>query len=397
MAAVDNALLETRMTGIEQARPWSPRVISKFESLIRDGDDLSLYRVNPLAFGRDRAIAEAEVIDLFLHAARSGLFDMNWDVLCPQSGMVLDSFGTLRTLKTHYVCGLCDVTGQTDLDDFIQVTFSVAPQLRRLSFHEPKDLSIEDFHWKLRFSNTGRLPGQQVPFIGFLRGLVRGEAFLPPGGVTRIPVDLGPGALAGVNVQSQAAFALPVTGEAVAKPTVVRIGYDGQRFSTAQSSLPPGPALLEVENNGPSRGSLMLLNWPPEVLALPAKPVLEFDPYISGGALLARQTFRRLFRSERVDEREGLGIRQVTFLFTDLKGSTAMYERLGDLNAYSLVREHFALLGSIAQAEGGAIVKTIGDAVMAVFSRPMDAITAALRIRREIGQFNRDHGGVPGK
>ena len=123
----------------------------------------------------------------------------------------------------------------------------------------------------------------------------------------------------------------------------------------------------------------MLLNWPPEVLALPAKPVLEFDPYISGGALLARQTFRRLFRSERVDEREGLGIRQVTFLFTDLKGSTAMYERLGDLNAYSLVREHFALLGAIAQDEGGAIVKTIGDAVMAVFSRPADAVAAALR------------------
>lgn len=62
------------------------------------------------------------------------------------------------------------------------------------------------------------------------------------------------------------------------------------------------------------------------------KPTLDFDPYVSGGALLARQTFRRLFRSERVDEKEGLGIRQITFLFTDLKGSTAMYERLGDLN-----------------------------------------------------------------
>ncbi len=393
MAAVDSTLLETKMTGIEQARPWSPRVISKFESLIRDGDDLSLYRVNPLAFARDRAIAEAESIDLFLHAARSGLFEMNWDVLCPQSGMVLDSFGTLRTLKTHYVCGLCDVTGQTDLDDFIQVTFSVAPQLRRLSFHEPQDLSIEDFHWKLRFSNTGRLPGQQVPFLGFLRGLVRGEAFLPPGATIRIPVELGPGALAGVNVQTQAAFALPVAGAAVTKPSTVRIVYDGQRFSPMQATLPPGPVIVEVENTGPSRGSLMLLNWPPEVLALPAKPVLEFDPYISGGALLARQTFRRLFRSERVDEQEGLGIRQVTFLFTDLKGSTAMYERLGDLNAYSLVREHFALLGAIAQDEGGAIVKTIGDAVMAVFSRPADAIAAALRIRREIGRFNRDHGG----
>ena len=100
--------------------------------------------------------------------------------------------------------------------------------------------------------------------------------------------------------------------------------------------------------------------------------------------LLARQTFRRLFRSERVDEREGLGIRHVTFLFTDLKGSTALYERLGDLNAYALVREHFALLELAAQQHSGAIVKTIGDAVMAVFSRPVLALRALERAPEEL-------------
>src|SRR6185312_1076960 len=89
---------------------------------------------------------------------------------------------------------------------------------------------------------------------------------------------------------------------------------------------------------------------------------------------------------------EGLGIRQVTLLFTDLKGSTAMYDRLGDLNAYALVREHFALLGAIVQEHSGAVVKTIGDAVMAVFSRPPDAVAASLRILSEIERFNDAHG-----
>jgi class 3 adenylate cyclase len=106
--------------------------------------------------------------------------------------------------------------------------------------------------------------------------------------------------------------------------------------------------------------------------------------------LLTRQTFRKLFRSERVDEEEGLDIRQVTFLFTGLKGSTALYERLGDLNAYALVREHFALLDAVAHRHAGAIVKTIGDAVMTAFSRPVDA--AALHILQKIDQFNRHHG-----
>lgn len=82
---------------------------------------------------------------------------MSWDVLCPQSGMVLDSFGALRTLKTHYVCGLCDVSGDTDLDDFIEVTFSISPKLRRLPHHDPETLPVEDFHWKLHFGHDGRL------------------------------------------------------------------------------------------------------------------------------------------------------------------------------------------------------------------------------------------------
>ena len=392
MTDIREHLLESKMTEIEQARIWSPRVISRFETLVRSGDDLSLYRINPLAFARDRAISEAESIDLFLHATRSGLFEMSWDVVCPQSGMVLDSFGALRTLKTHYVCGLCDVSGETDLDDFIEVTFTVSPQLRRLPFHDPDSLSVEDYHWKLRFLSDGRLPGQQVRFLDFLQGLVRGLAFLPPGATTTLRSDLGPGALSGVNVRTQAAFAVPILGEPAATPTHLRVRYDGQRFSPSVSAVPPGPIVIDVENSGTARGSLLLINWPPEVLAQTVKPTLDFEPYMSGGMLLARQTFRRLFRSERVDEREGLGIRQVTLLFTDLKGSTAMYERLGDLNAYALVREHFALLGATVQQHSGAIVKTIGDAVMAVFSRPTDAVSAALDILGEIERYNAEHG-----
>jgi class 3 adenylate cyclase len=173
---------------------------------------------------------------------------------------------------------------------------------------------------------------------------------------------------------------------------MVPIAYDGQRFLPAVSAIPAGPAVFEISNTGARRGALLLTNWPPEIVAMPEKPALEFDPYVSGGMLLTRQTFRKLFRSERVDEKEGLGIRQVTFLFTDLKGSTALYDRLGDLHAYALVREHFALLDAAAHRHAGAIVKTIGDAVMAAFSRPIDAVAAALRILQEIDQFNREHG-----
>jgi len=397
MTSIDERLLENKMAQIEQVRTWSPRVISKFEMLIRSGDEVSVYRANPLAFARDRGVAEPESIDLFLHAARAGLVEMHWDILCPHSGPVLESFGKLRALRSHFVCGLCDIDGQTDLDDFIEVSFSVSRQVRRLALHDVDNLSIEDLHWKLKFANSGRLPGGQTRFVDVLRSLVRCLTYLPAGATTMLQAEIRPGALSGVNVQTQAGFMLPVldspaTAPTTESPALVRIAYDGQRFTPTVSAVPSGAAVFEISNTGPKRGSLLLINWPPEILAMPEKPTLEFDPYVSGGMLLTQQSFRKLFRSERVDEEEGLGIRQVTFLFTDLKGSTALYERLGDLNAYALVREHFALLGAVAHRHAGAIVKTIGDAVMAAFSRPVDALTAALHILQEIGQFNREHG-----
>jgi len=257
MSAMDEQLLESKMTAIEQARPWSPRVVSKLEALVRGGDDSALFRVNPLAFARDRAIADAESIDLFLHAASVGLFDMGWSVVCPQSGMVLDSFGALRTLKTHYVCGLCDVSGETDLDDFIAVDFSVSSKVRRLAHHDPDTLSVEDFHWKLRFLEDARLPGQQIRFLDLLRGMVRGMTFLPPNAVTSVAAEVGPGALSGVNVETQASFAVPIAGEPTDLPQVLRVSYDGSRFSLPQPVLSPGPVRVEVDNTGKARGSLL--------------------------------------------------------------------------------------------------------------------------------------------
>ncbi|WP_439393367.1 adenylate/guanylate cyclase domain-containing protein [Bradyrhizobium sp. PMVTL-01] len=390
MTSIDERLLESKMIQIEQARAWSPRVISKFETLIRSGDEVSIFRANPLAFARDRGVAEPEAIDLFLHAARAGLVDLHWDILCPHSGLVLESFGKLRALRSHFVCGLCDIDGETDLDDFIQASFSVSPQVRRLALHDVDSLSIQDLHWKLKFADSGRLPGG-ARFVDVLRTLVCGMTYLPPGVTTPLQADIKPGALSGVNVQTQAGFTLPVadsSGPAPRTPGILRITYDGQRFTSAMSTVPSGPTVFEISNTGAKRGSVLLINWPPEIVAMPEKPTLEFDPYVSGGMLLTRQTFRKLFRSERVDEQEGLGVRQVTLLFTDLKGSTALYEHLGDLNAYALVREHFALLDAVAQQNAGAIVKTIGDAVMAAFSRPVDAVAAALEMLRRIGQFN---------
>jgi class 3 adenylate cyclase len=85
---------------------------------------------------------------------------------------------------------------------------------------------------------------------------------------------------------------------------------------------------------------------------------------------------------------EGLGVKDIALLFTDLKGSTALYDRIGDLNAFALVQQHFDRLQDVTVRHNGAIIKTIGDAVMAAFLTPADAVQAALDMRSEIAAFN---------
>jgi class 3 adenylate cyclase len=59
------------------------------------------------------------------------------------------------------------------------------------------------------------------------------------------------------------------------------------------------------------------------------------------------------------------------------------------LNAFALVQQHFEQLQSVTVRHNGAIIKTIGDAVMAAFLDPADAVGAALDMRSEIATFNR--------
>ncbi|TYQ30068.1 adenylate/guanylate cyclase domain-containing protein [Pseudanabaena sp. UWO310] len=110
---------------------------------------------------------------------------------------------------------------------------------------------------------------------------------------------------------------------------------------------------------------------------------------VSGHRLLTLQMFRELFPRETIPPNESLLIRQVTILFTDLAGSTALYNEKGDPQAYSLVRQHFNFLFTIVDEHNGAVIKTIGDAIMATFTSSDDGLKAAIAMQAKMRDFNR--------
>jgi class 3 adenylate cyclase len=111
--------------------------------------------------------------------------------------------------------------------------------------------------------------------------------------------------------------------------------------------------------------------------------------YVTGMDCLHVPLFREMFETETLSLRESLSISQVCIMFTDIKGSTALYDRLGDSAAYGLVRDHFDVLFRMVGQNGGVVIKTIGDSVMASFLRPADGVAAAMAIQEAFEEFNR--------
>ena len=387
---VDERALDERLARLEGARSWSPRVVSRLEALIRSDDDAALFRVNPFTFARERDLENDEAIDLFLHATAHGLFEMDWLLICPRCACAVESFARLRAVLRRFRCPECHNEYEAAMDDFIAIYFNVSPQICATRYQRPETLDPFDYMFVFKGVREGyRANGQ--PYLDSVRAALRGLGFLEPGGTATFTFEAAEGTLFGGSSDTNAGFVLQIGTERSAEPQRLRLTYLGTGYQPDSAALAQGPVVLEVRNATSGRGVLGILHSAPG----DEDAFLRFDPYLTGKHLLTSQTFKSLFRSEVVGGAQGLAIRDIALLFTDIRGSTALYQRIGDLNAFQLVQQHFDLLRETTVRHGGAIVKTIGDAVMAAYPDAALAIKAALDMRGAIQRFNEDQGERP--
>jgi class 3 adenylate cyclase len=386
VGAVNEPLLDQRLAALDEARAWSPRLISKLESHIRTADDLALFRINAFSFARERRLAENEIIDLFLHATALGLFSMDWSLYCPQCCCVVESFRSLKSLHNHYHCAFCQVGYDAALDEYIAVGFTVSQNIRKIQFHDPDQLSAWDKFFKTQNTAEGLLPDGQ-PLVDAKAAVARSVTYLPAGETTSIEIEVREGTVVATCPFGRVAIVASIAGAPAAGPQRVPVAYgDDKAHVHDVREMAPGRIVFTLANTTSERGMFAIAVLPPG-FDMGGAPV-HFVPFLNGKRLLTTQAFRDLFRSEVIKAREGIGVKDITLLFTDLKGSTALYDRIGDLNAFALVQRHFDLLQDVVARHHGAIIKTIGDAVMATFLEPADAVAAALSMRNEIDIFN---------
>ena len=359
--------------------------VEAIERLIQNGSDRSLSRVNVLDFAAKRGLDEEKAISGFLHASRIGLFELNWNVLCPGCGGVLDAAQQLRSVhKEAYDCALCSRAYEPTLDEMVEVAFTVSPRVRRIAAHDPHSLPVWEY-----FRQTFWGSGIDLPETGLediLEEITIDSLELEPGEKAQMSVQLPAEFIIVFEPVTHSAHFIDVKGEPTKERQTLSLIYNKIHARTETTELRPGPLRLTVENKSDTRALPSL--W---IAGHTLHDLLgKRRPFLTAKRMLSNQTFRDIYRTDTLDVDQGLKITSLTFLFTDLKGSTELYERVGDIVAYDLVREHFRVLNEIVAAQGGAVVKTIGDAVMATFPTPDRALAAALRMRESVRALKKD-------
>lgn len=364
-------------------------VVAAIERLVRDGSDRALCRVNALDFAAKEGLDEERVIAAFLRASRLGLFELSWNVLCPGCGGVLEANATLKTLdRRDYSCALCSAGYEPTLDEMVEVTFTVMPRVRRIAAHDPHALPFAEYMRQIFWASGVDLPADEGAFERLLAEVTLESMELPPGDKAILSLQLPEQFIIVFDPVTHSAHFIDVKGESTRERQSLTVVFNKVRAPTGTVSLRPGPLRLHIENRTDVR------TLPGVWIAGDALHELlgRRKPFLTAKRLLTNQTFRDVYGAETLDVDQRLKITSLTFLFTDLKGSTALYDRIGDLAAYEIVKSHFQVLTDIVATEAGAIVKTIGDAVMATFPTPGRAVAAALRMREAMRRLNEERG-----
>jgi class 3 adenylate cyclase len=310
--------------------------------------EVDLLRMRPLRLARHWGAEPRLVVELFLEAARVGLLKLSWDLLCPRCRGAKRSAPALDQLERSAHCPSCNIAYDADFARNVELTFSPAPAVRELSTGE--------------FCLSGP---HATPHVVV-------QQLLEPGETREVAVELAPGPYRLRTLAPGGEAELDHAGGAL--PMVIA---ENGRMTLGERAAPD--RLRLVNRGGRVEGFVVESRaWVADALTAHRATTL--------------QAFRDLLPGEALRPGEDIAIDNVTLMFTDLAGSTALYERIGDGPAYRVVRDHFAVLAASVRQHNGALVKTIGDAVMAAFSDPADAVRAALAVQGEVGAFNAAHG-----
>jgi len=330
--------------------------IAQLCEYVAEADEVDLRRMRPLELAERFGVSIDTMLPLCLQAARAGVLEIQWDVICPVCQRPPLRVLRLCDLHAQNRCPTCDMEFECDMDSLTEVTFRPATHLRPVT--------------DTLYCTAGP---DAAPHV-------ESQILLEPDEVRLLYLRLSPGryTVRCQRTKLSSSIIVAESGEREAQLTATAMALE-----PAELVLAPGDIKLRLRS-ALLEDRLFLIERDGEQTGV-----------LTAAQVCASQDFRLLFPREALASGEQVRIRRLAFLFTDLRGSTSFYEALGDGPAYGIVREHFEMLTRHIAAHHGAVVKTIGDAVMAVFVESNEALSSALAIQSELPQWNRRRPDIP--
>ena len=330
--------------------PASHGLVPNLVDFLRHAPMVVLRSIRPMALAALWSVPADHAVELFLAAARNGILAMGWDLLCPRCRGAKSRVSRLNELPKGAHCSSCNIDYERNFSRNVELTFHPEPWIRPL-------------------------PDGELCLLG--QGTVRHVKFqaeVAARSAKSFDLSLAPGPYRFRTVEA-GAEADGEIGADGAIPTLVARGSDILLEGASGSDV----LAVRNESDRPLVFVVEDRNWAQDAL--------------TGERVIAMPAFRRLCPEQLLRPGDNAEIGWIAIMFTDLQGSTKLYDALGDATAYNLVRDHFAFLSDRVQRNHGFVVKTVGDAVMAAFSRPDDAVRAALAIQDDVASFNSARGG----
>jgi class 3 adenylate cyclase len=310
---------------------------------IENADEFALARLRPYELARQWNRSKRDALQTCLCATRAGILDLQWNLICPtcRGGGSTES---LKDIASSVHCPGCNIDFNVNFEQSVELTFRPNPAIR--------EAETEMFC----------VGGPQVtPHIA-------AQQLLSPGARRSIDVELEEGRyrLRTMGLPSWQQLRVTNDGTCVRTLRATPDGWPNQEIEIGKCSQ------LQFENATDDEQLFIL------------ERTAWSDDAATAAEVTALQVFRDLFASEALRPGEQISVGTLTVLFTDLKNSTRLYREIGDATAFGHVMNHFDVLKQVIAEENGALVKTIGDAVMAVFRQPASALKAMLHVQQRL-------------
>jgi eukaryotic-like serine/threonine-protein kinase len=319
-----------------------PRVIDTLSQFLEHASDLDIARIRPIALAERFGLDANQVVDACLLSVKNGVMNLLWDIICPSCRIPANIQETLSAIKDHGYCEACNLNFDVDLMDSVELIFRAHPEIREA---ETRTYCIGGPAWSKHVVAQVRLAA--------------GERF-----ACELNLNEGNFLVRGPQMPFTIDF---------------RVGYGGDAKRIELSLGKPPLKSIKLYLRLGSQ-VIHLCNDSGQDQQVRIERVAARHDALTAAKASTLALFRELFPDEVLAGDQIVSVGYISLMRVKIFGCDDLYRSLGDGPAFTHIRKVLERVLGTVKNHYGAVVKIVGEGVLASFAKPVNAVEAALEM-----------------